>query len=397
MISEEKLEEKMEEKIKRENRYIGIINSKNLSRFNKLEIPNEQRIKDDDKVKDIIEYQLNYRKENERFNFLGILNIHHLLSDDEYYLVDGQHRYQAIKTLYEDHGYGNINIGVELVDVKTREELKENYRLINKNTPLPEFPESINKNIPEEAAKHYKQKYPKIWSKNERSRRPNIYFNHFQEALGFLTERLNIGTTDELINIIEKHNENITHWDHSKISENIVTKCNDMDFYLGIYNHISDEWGYKWVKDIIYEKTGEQIKGKTKGKKKISQKMKNLLWKSDIGLEKGEILCCCCMNRKISQTNFHAGHIQAEAKGGTIELNNLRAICGPCNIDMNIRHMHNYIKEEYPNNIIFFEEKRFFTPEEWKEYNNPKQSGGFLGMGKLLFGKEKKKKLVLRK
>ena len=69
--------------------------------------------------------------------------------DDELYLIDGQHRYEAIKQLYHK-GYTNFYIWVEEVIVNNMEEMKENYKMINYNTPLPEFPQTIDKYKPAE-------------------------------------------------------------------------------------------------------------------------------------------------------------------------------------------------------------------------------------------------------
>lgn len=109
-------------------------------------IPNEQRLKDDLKIQEIIDYQNGYFKQNCYYNFMGVINIH--LHNNSYYLVDGQHRYFAIKTL-TNQGHKKIEIMVELVKIDDLGVLKQNYELINKNTELPEFPEYIDKNIPE--------------------------------------------------------------------------------------------------------------------------------------------------------------------------------------------------------------------------------------------------------
>ena len=93
----------------------------------------------------------------------------------------------SIKILFDKYGH-NFNVLIEVINVNNKDELKTNYDLINKNTPLPEFPESIDKNIPETVALYFKEKYPSIWSKTSRARRPHIYFNYFQEALGVLTD-----------------------------------------------------------------------------------------------------------------------------------------------------------------------------------------------------------------
>ena len=55
------------------------------------------------------------------------------------------------------------------------EQVKDNYQLINKNTPLPNFPENIDKNIPETGTCISKINIT-TWSKNTRARRPHIIF-----------------------------------------------------------------------------------------------------------------------------------------------------------------------------------------------------------------------------
>jgi hypothetical protein len=347
-------------------------------------IPDEQRIRDTDKVKDIINYQLDYKQNNNCFNFLGVINIHHLLSDDEYYLVDGQHRFEAIKELDGIHKQREIEIMVEIISVKTLDDLKHNYKLINKNTPLPEFSEKIDKYIPEQAALHFKKEYPNLWSKSKRPQRPHLNFNYFQESLGFLVERLpNIDSSKKLIEIMESWNTDMSHWEFSNLSEEQYKKSQTAKFYLGCARHTSDEWGYEWVKDIIRIETGINLKSQHKKKKAIPKALKTEAWNKYVGKEKGEVLCVCCMSRTIQQAEFHAGHILSEAMGGKVTLDNILPICGQCNNSMKTTHMRNYIEEHYPDNLSFFEERNYLTPDEWEEFQQKnkmkkEKSGGFL-------------------
>ena len=103
----------------------------------KILVPNEQRIRDNDKVNEIINYQeMYYKKGYNHFNFLGTINIHCCEEDNKNYLVDGQHRFKAMEILFKQHKYKDFFVKIELVIVKTRNDLKENYNLINKNTEL---------------------------------------------------------------------------------------------------------------------------------------------------------------------------------------------------------------------------------------------------------------------
>ena len=352
------------------NKAIYKCSSEHLTMLN-LKIPNEQRIRDTDKVADIVNYQLDNKQIKKTFNFLGVINIHHLLSDDEYYLVDGQHRYEAIKQLYITHKQRDIEVMIEVISVNTLEELIQNYKLINKNTPLPDFSEMIDKEIPEKAALHFKEIYPKAWSMSTRPKRPHVNFNHFQESLGFLVENIpEIDSSQKLIGIVEEHNTNLSHWPYeefSHLSEEQHNKSVNMKFYLGCSKHVSNEWGYEWVREIIEVKTGKKLKSHKK-KKTIPKSLRTNVWNKYIGKEKGEVLCVCCMERCIQQAEFQAGHIISEANGGKTNSDNILPICGSCNNSMKTMHMRSYIEQHYEHNLIFFEKKKYFTPFEWEEH-----------------------------
>lgn len=155
-----------------ENRVYGKIKNTDLIK-SIIEIPHEQRLKDSLKINEIVEYQESHLKKYGCYNFLGVLNIHFNKDDSKYYIVDGQHRYFALRKL-TNMGHSNIQVIVELVFVENMEQLRSNYELINKNTELPEFPETIDKNIPETAANNFFEKYENIWSTTRRVRRPHM-------------------------------------------------------------------------------------------------------------------------------------------------------------------------------------------------------------------------------
>ena len=351
------------------NKKLGSIMSKDLLSLS-LIIPNIQRIIDIDKVNDIVVYQKNELKERGVCNFFGLINIHFCYETKEYYLVDGQHRYEAIKILSK---YNNIPFAIEVVDVSSLDELKQNYLIINKNTPLPEFPDTIDKNIPETVAKYFKTKYPSIWSKTSRARRPHIYFNYFQEALGFLSEQLKIKDADILQKVVVDYNERIMNWDvtglpdYKNINEQLLTKCNETGIYLGLYKHISDEYRYEWVRDIIKEQTGVTITKtkpvtKTNTKTSIPKTLKTSIWNMYVGTKHRTAYCICCNDKTIAVENFHAGHIISEHNNGKTNTDNLLPICSQCNLSMGKTNMNEFIEKTYPNNMKIFNSRKCKIP-----------------------------------
>jgi hypothetical protein len=97
---------------------------KNEIKFN-IQIPGVQRIRDDTKVRDIVTYQQSKLRDDGACNFMGVINIHYCEETKQLYLIDGQHRFEAMKIINEDI---NIPVMIEMVIVKTMNQLKENYK-----------------------------------------------------------------------------------------------------------------------------------------------------------------------------------------------------------------------------------------------------------------------------
>jgi 5-methylcytosine-specific restriction endonuclease McrA len=80
-------------------------------------------------------------------------------------------------------------------------------------------------------------------------------------------------------------------------------------------------------------------------KKKIPQAVRNAVWNTYIGVNKGEDRCFVGCGEPITKSNFECGHIHAEAKGGPTDLENLRPICSACNKSIGTRNMEDFITE----------------------------------------------------
>lgn len=79
-------------------------------------------------------------------------------------------------------------------------------------------------------------------------------------------------------------------------------------------------------------------------KKTIPKKLKTEVWKTNIGEDVGSSLCLCCKKTKISQSDFHCGHVIAEANGGETNIMNLKPICAQCNLSMGTINMNEFAK-----------------------------------------------------
>uniref|UniRef100_A0A6C0JM85 HNH endonuclease 5 domain-containing protein n=1 Tax=viral metagenome TaxID=1070528 RepID=A0A6C0JM85_9ZZZZ len=83
---------------------------------------------------------------------------------------------------------------------------------------------------------------------------------------------------------------------------------------------------------------------KTKKKKSIPKKIKELVWNNHIGHDIATSMCTCCEKTPIKNTDFHCGHVLAEANGGTLDITNLRPICAGCNLSMGTQNMDDFKK-----------------------------------------------------
>ena len=196
------------ETIKINNRIIGKIKIYDLIKLD-IKIPTIQRLDDKNKTNEIVNYQMKYYHSGKNhLNILGVINIHYCKENDNNYILDGQHRLNSLKILNEYGKISNECVSIEVVYVDNMEELKDNYKLINMNTPLPEFPENIDKNIPEQAFRYFESKWPTLlWSTSNKPNRPNLNKGHIQEAFAYLTSELNINKYNELIELIEEYDD----------------------------------------------------------------------------------------------------------------------------------------------------------------------------------------------
>ncbi len=193
-----------------------------------------------------------------------------------------------------------------------------------------------------------------MWSKSSKARRPHIYFDFFQEALGVLTDKLEIQSATDLQTIIEEYNEKMGQWVFTELS--LLPKCQETGFYLGMSVHTNDDYGYEWVKDILKSEKGIIIKKTTNPNKKkgVPKKVKDDAWAKHVG-NKSDAFCICCRTTTITTFDFHAGHVIAESNGGPTTVENLRPVCSACNLSMGTRNMTEFIATHYPANKAKFD------------------------------------------
>ena len=82
-------------------------------------------------------------------------------------------------------------------------------------------------------------------------------------------------------------------------------------------------------------------------RKSIPKALKNKVWDTYIGREKGvgECFCCKC---EIDSKVFDCGHVVSVKNGGLNTLENMRPVCATCNKSMADGNMMKFKQEYFP-------------------------------------------------
>ena len=83
-------------------------------------------------------------------------------------------------------------------------------------------------------------------------------------------------------------------------------------------------------------------------RKAIPKKIRGEAWKIQFG-ESTKGSCFCCKKELDVFYDWHAGHIVSHSNNGTDTANNLRPVCGSCNLSMGTENMDAFKARCYPN------------------------------------------------
>ena len=92
-------------------------------------------------------------------------------------------------------------------------------------------------------------------------------------------------------------------------------------------------------------------------RKSVPKTLKDSLWDTTFGSDKGEGNCYVC-GTIINSKRFEAGHIIAVHNKGTTTLDNLECICSTCNKSMGTQNLENFKKTYFPARKYIVEKKK---------------------------------------
>ena len=150
---------------------------------NNISIPYWQRILNVSRVDEL--YQ-NLKKElhnnqNPTIN-LGLIVVTEY-KDSEWNLIDGQHRYMAMKKLQDEDGI-DVQILINLIKISELDEMDELFRKINQSTPVLLPPRTTKYNKFKTVAQEIANIFPRAFSSSDNPKRPHLNVQKVSEHLG---------------------------------------------------------------------------------------------------------------------------------------------------------------------------------------------------------------------
>ena len=355
-----------------------------------LKIPDIQREIDDDHVKEIVKYQLDYHKKYGCFHFVNCIVIGSI--NNEYRILDGQHRIFAIKKLIHcnnaqinqkmnsnnisnnnnynhssnhsiNHSNGSkitsikppsdFKILISIIKCNNLTELNEQFMIINMNKAMTIHGTSIEQTFINKFRKYMQQNYKDYLKLSTKPRVPHFNLNHIDKYMKDFNviKRLNelnvpvetfIKEINELNKFI-KNNANALTQICGKIND-VIKRCNKKKckkkLYLKVYNN------YEWIEVIILKlqqnTTYDKIYDVVNKKRRITipEKLRQNVWKKRN--ENNVVGQCFICKSTLTNYNFDCGHIISLYHNGETKLNNLEPICRTCNLDMSIMNLNEY-------------------------------------------------------
>ena len=162
------------------NQYSYIISSEKLD-SKPIRIWEGQRSLDGSRLKELIDFQKEKHKTNGYFSFRGSLLICKDNASGDIWLIDGQHRFVAMKALIDTEEYPVFDIRVDILNTSSTLEIRQEFQDVNKSVPVPlnflEPDEIINITV-----RLLEKKFPKAFT-NSKTTRPRINVNDFKSCL----------------------------------------------------------------------------------------------------------------------------------------------------------------------------------------------------------------------
>ena len=316
---------------------------------NKLIKPPFQTDLDEDKVEEMIE---SYDMYPEYLIFRNKIVI--VITHKSWYVVDGQHRIEMAKKIYETKETTNDILNFCYIEIETEEEMKRLFIQINKDSykiskyiSLDDFTQNIYDQL-KQYFLDYKSKFFAD-KKNQVNKKYTIcefldklteykIFEKFTKVKDLIDEIKNKNTLFcNKIEYIEYNNDEPSPFyadEKECINNNIIYSLKNNNFI----EYLADN-------NIVPDHTFKL------NKKYIAPKLVISVWKRYFGNSVNGLCPICDKQIKAGKNGFVCKPIISYLKGGEDTVENLRPICGVCSKEMGNKNWDDYEKKKLNQKI----------------------------------------------
>lgn len=319
--------------------------------------PEIQRELDQERVEDIVKYELEFLKNNKTLCYVGDITL--ACFDNTFLIIDGYHRFMSMKKVYLYQP--DYLVGITMVHPSNVLTVEDVFLLINKAEPVPDYVvqntlDISKKTVIEEFAKLFATEYKFFLSKAKSPKRPSVNLNTFLDKFNrsLVVERF--CTAQEMMNYIKYIN--INKWKdldklHSIFCIDKALKHNCTALFISC--DVDDRWmnNVDWVREFSSNYYASPNPGgsgggtratitiqsieQVKKRRTIPKTIRSQVWQKVFA--NNMIGACICCQKQITYDTFEVGHIISVKNNGTNTIENLAPICALCNRSMGVTNM----------------------------------------------------------
>ena len=284
----------------------------------------------EDKVNEML---LSYKVNPEFFYFKNKLVFCYIPSKkNNIYIVDGQHRIELIKKLYELN-YDNY-IYICCYIITDEEKMRLLYEELNKDSYKNVsyvFLDDFSKNIHNKFVEYLEDNYSLYFDKKQKKDSYKRTISEFLSVIEMKNYLLKFNSFEELKEDFENANFSF----NSAIKYNQLYTNSSKIFYKDEQDSVSNGITFtlrnnNFIEYLLDRSVIPEHKFK-KEKKRITKKLKKEVWIKEYGNKKsGKCPYKNCVNT-IFEDDYSCGHVISEFNGGPTTIENLRPMCYRCN------------------------------------------------------------------
>ena len=314
---------------------------------NMLKKPNYQGALDEHKCEQMVEEYLQNPSLicSKNKVVIGSLN-------DNWYIIDGQHRLEIAKMLKKNHNIDDCLIFC-YYECFTEEEMKQLFDSLNQDSLKNQYyiTEDVKNNIKQVIELEFKKKISNYKEYFSRKKNEGSKIKCIEE---FVIELRNINYFDKFENsqlayenLLEKNNN---FYEKANLKMNII--YNESNYVVVERKNLKDGVIFPLKSnnflDFLIDSEIE-VYHKTKSiKQKISPYKRKQVWNNEFSenCQSAECPISWCKNILYIgvKNGWQCGHVKSEYNGGLTEPNNLRPICEGCNMSMGKKNWNDYDK-----------------------------------------------------